>query len=1048
MRKILLLLFVYASPALLYSQSGPETLGQWSSPLTASNNKWPNDIAVHMSLLPTGKILVWGRGTSHVNKTSAYIWDPATETVVASNLQTGNSNLFCSSHTLLPNGNVMAISGHDQVDAADNGIVDANIFNYQNNTWMRVADMSYRRWYPAAVTMPDGTVVTLSGSDAVRGINHGTSNTGVYNPGVPEVEKYDYKTNTWSTVTLNTSTPDWYDYYPFLHVAPNGQIFDAGAAFQTKFISISGTSGAITGTINRFHNVVRDYGSSVMVGSKVITFGGGAPNSDLTPLYYNNRPGNSSSLWLSTNTAEIIDLAAATPTWSAINATYNRRRHANATLLPDGTVAVTGGTQWYDFVPGSQEEQTGWTDFALSNIGGTSLNAREVANASLPDGRIEVYVVNQAGSILRSEQTSINGVFSAFTAIWVSQPLLKPRDIAVVRHPDNSADLVMVDYNGAIRLNHFDNVSNTWSGFTTQISPGTIARRVALTSFPDKRLDVYITDANQNLYRAEQLTVNGSFSSFSMIGSTANLAIDIDAVRHSDGTADFVMAGIDNNMWLSHFDPAATPQWAGFTLIGTPQNKGQRIALAARPDKSISFFFEGMDGNIWNSEKPAPNIGWLGWNIVGNYGNMATSIDAVKRLDGYFDVVMGGLDYQAWHAWSFGPVYQTEIYNPTSGAWSALASMSIRRVYHSTALLLPDGRVLTAGGGAGGAGSSDHPDAQIYSPPYLFKGARPVVSSAVSTINHGTTFNVNYTGNAIQKVTLVSLGSVTHSYNMNQRFLPLSFTNAGSGSLTVTAPLNCNIAPPGYYMLFLVDNNGVPSIGKIVQVYDLANPPARKSVADSAQQQEIVVRDLKGFTIETRKKLLSANDNLALYLSADNEKLVIATSGKFDSKGWNAKVINNRSATVLKQDLTRGICKSGKGDQCDCPTVTDIDISKLADGAYTVIVASDKQTQLKTNFVKQMSRFMVYPNPAANEVSVKFNNAFSYSLPVKDYLSSVRNIERIRVFDNAGREVLNQANCAGSAACKVDVSSLPAGFYVLKVYTKEETEEHKIIVAH
>ena len=483
-----------------------------------------------------------------------------------------------------------------------------------------------------------------------------------------------------------------------------------------------------------------------------------------------------------------------------------------------------------------------------------------------------------------------------------------------------------------------------------------------------------------------------------------------------------------------------------FATLAIAQNAGKDALLKVQKELHVTerTFQRMFEKNIGI----APNIGWLGWKLVGNSSNKATSIDAVKRLDGYFDVVMGGLDYQAWHAWNFGPVYQTEIFNPANGAWSALASMSICRVYHSTALLLPDGRVLTAGGGAGGAGSSNHPDAQIYSPPYLFKGPRPVVSSAISTINHGTTFSINYTGDAIQKVSLISLGSVTHSYNMNQRLVPLSFTNAGSGLLTVTAPLNCNIAPPGYYMLFLVDNNGVPSVAKIVQVYDLANPPARKSVADSAQQQEIVVRDLKGLTIDTRKKLLSANDNLALYLTADNEKLVIASSGKVNSKNWNAKIMNNRSVTVLKQDLTRGQCKSGKGDLCDCPAITEIDISKLADGVYTVIVASDKQTRLTANFVKQMTRFIVYPNPAAREVSVKFNNAFSYSLPVKDYLSSIRNVERIRVFDNAGREVLDQAGCAGSAACKVDVSSLPAGFYVLKVYTKEETEEHKIIVAH
>jgi hypothetical protein len=141
-------------------------------------------------------------------------------------------------------------------------------------------------------------------------------------------------------------------------------------------------------------------------------------------------------------------------------------------------------------------------------------------------------------------------------------------------------------------------------------------------------------------------------------------------------------------------------------------------------------------------------------------------------------------------------------------------------------LLLPDGRVLSAGGGI--CGTCDTvgylaKNAEIFSPPYLFQAdgtlaPRPTIDSAPSTTNYGAQMQIA-TGNAasISKVALVRLGAVTHSDNMEQRYIPLSFT-AGASTLTATAPANANIAPPGYYMLFIIDGNGVPSVASMVSV--------------------------------------------------------------------------------------------------------------------------------------------------------------------------------------------------------------------------------------
>jgi hypothetical protein len=142
--------------------------------------------------------------------------------------------------------------------------------------------------------------------------------------------------------------------------------------------------------------------------------------------------------------------------------------------------------------------------------------------------------------------------------------------------------------------------------------------------------------------------------------------------------------------------------------------------------------------------------------------------------------------------------------------------MQTRRLYHSTALLLPDGRVLSAGGGRFGV---DEPNAELYAPPYLFKGARPTITSAPSQVSYGASFSVQTPDAArIASVSLIRLGSVTHAFNMDQRFLSLTFQAAG-GALTVQAPANGNLAPPGYYMLFILDGNGVPSVAPIIRVH-------------------------------------------------------------------------------------------------------------------------------------------------------------------------------------------------------------------------------------
>ena len=145
-------------------------------------------------------------------------------------------------------------------------------------------------------------------------------------------------------------------------------------------------------------------------------------------------------------------------------------------------------------------------------------------------------------------------------------------------------------------------------------------------------------------------------------------------------------------------------------------------------------------------------------------------------------------------------IKQAEMFNPQSETWTPMASQQVPRVYHSTAVLLPDGRVLSAGHDNG----AQQTTAEIYSPPYLFQGPRPTISSAPSSLSHGGQFTISTPqASSIQRVALVRPSSTTHSLHADQRYVDLSFTATSGTTLSVTAPANGTAAPAGPYMLFL-----------------------------------------------------------------------------------------------------------------------------------------------------------------------------------------------------------------------------------------------------
>lgn len=171
---------------------------------------------------------------------------------------------------------------------------------------------------------------------------------------------------------------------------------------------------------------------------------------------------------------------------------------------------------------------------------------------------------------------------------------------------------------------------------------------------------------------------------------------------------------------------------------------------------------------------------------------------------------------------AIGVAYASKIWNPANNGWTTAATATKMRLYHSVSLLLPDARVLTAGGGA--PGPVANLNAEIYTPPYLYKqdwsatlAVRPVITDAPTTGTWAKPITVTTDVTGISKVTLVKTGSATHTVDFDQRFLNLNYTASGK-NLSVTLPASANVAPPGYYMLFVFNSAGVPSVSKIIKL--------------------------------------------------------------------------------------------------------------------------------------------------------------------------------------------------------------------------------------
>lgn len=173
--------------------------------------------------------------------------------------------------------------------------------------------------------------------------------------------------------------------------------------------------------------------------------------------------------------------------------------------------------------------------------------------------------------------------------------------------------------------------------------------------------------------------------------------------------------------------------------------------------------------------------------------------------------------------------YNAEIFDPVAKSWTVVSGMNVPRIYHSTAILLLDGRVWLAG--TSYAKTNWELRSEYYVPSY-YGATRPTISGDPSVGNYGGTINIPSPDAAnIEKVSLMRLSTFTHGFNSELRFIWLQIQSKGSNNVTVSAPVNAKIAPPGYYMIHILNSAGVPSVAKVVKIPGTSSPPPGDTTA-------------------------------------------------------------------------------------------------------------------------------------------------------------------------------------------------------------------------
>jgi hypothetical protein len=260
------------------------------------------------------------------------------------------------------------------------------------------------------------------------------------------------------------------------------------------------------------------------------------------------------------------------------------------------------------------------------------------------------------------------------------------------------------------------------------------------------------------------------------------------------------------------FDPVRSVWSAVDEMLGGDRKQGVVVPLAGNRKVLVSGG-RALDGSITASAEVIDmRARRPQWRRVGSMHRARHNHSAVLLPDGKVLIVGGGNSEEKWGS----PVGLTEMYDPKEERFRAMQRQRTNRTYHSSAVLLPDARVLSAGANSG---EPEETTVEYFSPPYLFRGRRPRIRSVSrDTLRWGRSFTIRTDeARRIESVVLMKPGANTHQMNFDQRSVPLRF-DASRSSITAELPPPRIANPPGYYMLFILDGRGVPSVAEFVHV--------------------------------------------------------------------------------------------------------------------------------------------------------------------------------------------------------------------------------------
>jgi hypothetical protein len=252
------------------------------------------------------------------------------------------------------------------------------------------------------------------------------------------------------------------------------------------------------------------------------------------------------------------------------------------------------------------------------------------------------------------------------------------------------------------------------------------------------------------------------------------------------------------------FDPA-TNRWSTVASMTYSKRTYGVVALLSGSQQILSA---GGGSPTPTAERLDLSQAYPRWRSTGSMNFARMLANTVVLPDGKVLMLGGGAAFKYT-----SPVKVPEMYDPSTQTWAPMAPQQGGRMYHATALLLPDGRVLSAGQDSGGLARYG----EIFSPPYLFRGSRPTISAPASATRGALLQLTSPEASSITRVVLVRGGSNTHQIDSDQRSQPLAFTRSGT-TVTAQVPANPNMLPPGHYMLFVVNANGVPCVAPWIRI--------------------------------------------------------------------------------------------------------------------------------------------------------------------------------------------------------------------------------------